>query len=361
MRAGGVSGSRPFDRRARGDPYAAADILIGEVGSATPGDLGDPAGMAGDPAGTPDGTAEDSAGTADGTDAGPRMGPRAPEREGSPLWRPSAGTVRCVPNEQKGPGGESEILVERRLDGVALVTLNRPKANALSVGMLGLLAESIGALAKDRPGALVLWGGERIFAAGADITELSGQGAGARISDSFKKSTAALNDLGCPSIAAISGYALGGGLELALGCDFRVAATSARLGQPEILLGIIPGGGGTQRLARLIGPARAKDLVMTGRQIDCRRRARMGARRPGRGEQRGPGDIARNCGRARRRSARSRRRRKAVIDEGLDTTLERGLGLEREAFVAVLETVDAKSGIESFVEHGPGKATFVGR
>jgi enoyl-CoA hydratase/carnithine racemase len=192
-----------------------------------------------------------------------------------------------VSEEQNDSTGASEVLVELRQDGVALVTLNRPKANALSVGLLGLIAESISGLASDKPGALVLWGGERIFAAGADITELTGSGAArsgaagseaagseaagsgaaARISDAFKTATAALSGLGCPSIAAISGYALGGGLELALGCDFRVAATSARLGQPEILLGIIPGGGGTQRLARLIGPSRAKDLVMTGRQI----------------------------------------------------------------------------------------------
>jgi enoyl-CoA hydratase len=180
--------------------------------------------------------------------------------------------VLSVSNEQDHPAGASEVLVELRQDGVALVTLNRPKANALSVGLLGLIAESISGLASEKPGALVLWGGERIFAAGADITELSGSGSSglggaARISDAFKTATSALSGLGCPSIAAISGYALGGGLELALGCDFRVAATSARLGQPEILLGVIPGGGGTQRLARLIGPSRAKDLVMTGRQI----------------------------------------------------------------------------------------------
>ena len=183
--------------------------------------------------------------------------------------------MRSVSNEQKGSQSDSEVLVELREDGVALVTLNRPKANALSIGLLGLLAESVSGLAADKPGALVLWGGERIFAAGADIKEFSGTGSAtgsgsgtaARISDAFKAATAAISDLGCPSIAAISGYALGGGLELALGCDFRFAATSARLGQPEILLGIIPGGGGTQRLARLIGPARAKELVMTGRQI----------------------------------------------------------------------------------------------
>jgi enoyl-CoA hydratase len=270
------------------------------------------------------------------------------------------------PNEQQGPGGESEILVDRRQDGVALVTLNRPKANALSVGLLGLLAESVAGLAHDRPGALVLWGGERIFAAGADINELSGSelsgpAAAARISDAFKSATAALSDLGCPSIAAISGYALGGGLELALGCDFRVAATSARLGQPEILLGIIPGGGGTQRLARLVGPARAKDLVMTGRQITAADALEWGLvdRVVANSEVLGTSlDLAAALAAGPRVAVAAAKR---VIDDGLDTSLEAGLRIERDAFVAVLQTVDAKRGIESFAEHGPGKATFVGR
>ncbi|MGO9341113.1 MAG: enoyl-CoA hydratase/isomerase family protein [Acidimicrobiales bacterium] len=264
-------------------------------------------------------------------------------------------------NEKSGPGGGSEVLVELRPDGVALVTLNRPKANALSIGLLGLLAESIWGLTTQKPGALVLWGGERIFAAGADITELSGTGAAARISDAFGTATAALSGIGCPSIAAISGYALGGGLELALGCDFRVAATSARLGQPEILLGIIPGGGGTQRLARLVGPSRAKDLVMTGRQLSAPDALSWGLvdRVVANGEVLGTAlELAASLAAGPRIAVAAAKR---AIDEGLDTTLEAGLRIERDAFVEVLDTEDARRGIESFVEHGPGKATFVGR
>ena len=273
--------------------------------------------------------------------------------------------MRSVPNEQNDPAGVPargpEVRVELRDDGVALVTLDRPKANALSIGLLGLLADTVSGLAADKPGALVLWGGERIFAAGADITELSGSGAAARISDAFNSATAALSDLGCPSIAAISGYALGGGLELALGCDFRVAATSARLGQPEILLGIIPGGGGTQRLARLVGASRAKDLVVTGRQLTAPDALTWGLvdRVVANSEVLAAAlELATSIAAGPRLAVDAARR---AIDAGLDTTLAEGLKIERDAFVAVLETEDAKRGIESFVELGPGKATFVGR
>ena len=257
-----------------------------------------------------------------------------------------------------------EVLVERRDDRVALVTLNRPKANALCIGMLDLLAESISGLASDGPGAvpgaLVIWGGERIFAAGADVTELTEPGAAGRVSDAFKAVTAVLSDLGCPTIAAICGYALGGGLELAMGCDFRVVGSSSKLGQPEILLGIIPGGGGTQRLARLVGPSRAKDIIMTGRQIDAAQALEWGLadRVVDRADVLGTAlematSFASGPGLALRAAKRA-------IDEGLDSTLDAGLAIERDAFVELLDTNDARSGIESFLEHGPGKATFSG-
>lgn len=253
-----------------------------------------------------------------------------------------------------------EVLVDQRDDGVALITLNRPKANALSIGMLGLLADSISDLKAGAPGALVLWGGERIFAAGADVTELSEPGAGGSVSDAFKSVTAALSDLGCPTIAAICGYALGGGLELAMGCDFRVVSSTSRLGQPEMLLGIIPGGGGTQRLARLVGPARAKDLVMTGRHIHAAEALQWGlADRVV--EPAEVLDTALAMGTSFASGPRlALAAAKRTIDQGLDTTLEDGLLIERDAFVALLETNDARRGIESLLEHGPGKATFSG-
>ena len=162
---------------------------------------------------------------------------------------------------------EQFVTVERRDDGVALVRLDRPKANALSGEVLVQLAEVVEGLGADPPGAVVLWGGRRIFAAGADIAELE-SGMGPRtVAANFGRALGALASLPRATIAAVNGFALGGGLELALACDFRICAKDARLGLPEISLGVIPGGGGTQRLPRLIGSSRAKELILSGRQV----------------------------------------------------------------------------------------------
>ena len=151
------------------------------------------------------------------------------------------------------------------------------------------------------------------------------------------------------------------GCEVALACDWRVAADDARLGQPEILLGIIPGAGGTQRLARLVGPAKAKDLVFSGRFVGGRGGARHRARRPG-----GPG-RARCTTRAREMVGRyvggpsyALRAAKEAIDRGLEVDLESGLEIERMLFSALFATKDRATGMRSFVEKGPGKATFEG-
>jgi enoyl-CoA hydratase/carnithine racemase len=274
-----------------------------------------------------------------------------------------------VPDEQNDVGasgatvapGEREVLVERRQDGIALVTLNRPKANALSTGLLALLAETIADLTDPAPGALVIWGGDRIFAAGADVSEFSEPDAPSRVADSFRAVTDALVKVGCPSIAAISGYALGGGLELAMGCDFRIASPKSRLGQPEILLGIIPGGGGTQRLSRLVGPSRAKDLIMTGRQIGAAEALGWGLVDRVTSENDVLTEALAFAGQLAAGPAIAIRASKRLVDEGLDTDLEAGLAMERAEFVEVLATEDAKRGIKSFFESGPGKATFVGR
>ncbi len=131
-------------------------------------------------------------------------------------------------------------------------------------------------LTAEPPGAVVVWGGPRLFSAGADIAEFGGQSEAAAISRQFRAALDRLAAIPRATIAAVAGYALGGGCELALACDLRVAADTARFGQPEILLGLIPGAGGTQRLTRLIGPSRAKDLVMTGRQVDAEEALRIG-------------------------------------------------------------------------------------
>jgi len=255
---------------------------------------------------------------------------------------------------------ETFVTVERRPDGVALVRLDRPKANALSTAVLAQLHEVATELHDDPPGAVVLWGGRRIFAAGADIVEL-GAGGAATVGASFVAALGTLASVPRATIAAVNGYALGGGLELALACDFRVCAEDARFGLPEVLLGVIPGGGGTQRLPRLIGSSRAKELILTGRQVRAEEALSIGlvnravapdyvleAALTWAAEFAAGPLVAHGLA-------------KSAVDRGLDTSLPEGLALEGEAFVAVAGTEDAARGIASFNENGPGKATFVGR
>ncbi len=168
------------------------------------------------------------------------------------------------------------VSIERRADGVALVRLDNGKVNALSIELLRQLEGTVGALADDLPGAVVVTGSERMFAAGADIEEFGGPEEAAVVGRAFCRALDALAALPRATIAAVNGFALGGGCELALACDLRVAATNAKLGQPEVLLGIIPGGGGTQRLTRLVGPSRAKDMILSGRQVKADEALRIG-------------------------------------------------------------------------------------
>ena len=167
-----------------------------------------------------------------------------------------------------------------RIDELALITLDRPEAlNALSFGLLHDLSRMIDSIADSDARALLVTGaGDRAFCAGADIKELMGrtlveQRAGAMLGQSV---LAKLDRLPMPSIALINGYAFGGGLELALACTFRLAAPTAKLGLPEIKLGLIPGYGGTQRLPRLIGEARATEMILTGRTVDADEAERIG-------------------------------------------------------------------------------------
>jgi enoyl-CoA hydratase/carnithine racemase len=255
---------------------------------------------------------------------------------------------------------EPFVVVERRPDGVALVRLDRPKANALSVDVLAQLFSAAAALHDDPPGAVVLWGGRRIFAAGAEIAELAGTGA-ATVGAGFTRALASLASLPRATIAAINGYALGGGLELALACDFRVCAADSRLGLPEVLLGLLPGGGGTQRLPRLIGSSRAKELIMTGRQVPAEEALALGLVN----RVVAPDEVLDAALEWAATLARgplvAHGLAKRVIDDGLEGTLADGLVAKQEAFAAVARTEDAARGIASFTEHGLGRATFVGR
>ncbi|MFV1990502.1 MAG: enoyl-CoA hydratase/isomerase family protein [Acidimicrobiales bacterium] len=245
--------------------------------------------------------------------------------------------------------------------GVAVVTLNRPKVNALSRALLEELYEVATELAETPPGALILTGGPKIFAAGADISEFGGAEIAYEVSGLFHRTTLALESISCITIAAINGVALGGGCELALSCDLRLMGDESSLGQPEILLGIIPGGGGTQRLGRLVGPSRAKDIVMSGRMIAPDEALSMGMVNRVVAEA-DVQDAALSL--AQRYAAGPRRAQalaKQVIDAGLGQSLTEALQRERDAFKEVFDTEDARIGIDSFLEHGPGKANFVGK
>jgi enoyl-CoA hydratase/carnithine racemase len=247
---------------------------------------------------------------------------------------------------------------------VATIRLNRPPMNALSAGLQADLADAVAQVARDDAiRAVVLYGGEKLFAAGADIKEMS-EASYAQMTKISSKLQAALNavaELSKPVVAAVTGYALGGGLELALCADFRVMGESAKVGQPEILLGLIPGAGGTQRLPRLIGPAKAKDLIFTGRFVGAAEALEIGL-----ADKVVPDDQVYEA--ARELAARfasgpalALAAAKRAIDVGLDTDLATGLEYERVSFAGMFATEDARDGMRSFLDNGPGKATFHGR
>jgi enoyl-CoA hydratase/carnithine racemase len=249
-------------------------------------------------------------------------------------------------------------------DGIGTIRLDRPPVNALNDQVRDeLAAAASAAAADDEIRAVILYGGEKVFAAGADIKEMAEAGYAA-MADRSGRLQAALSlvaAIGKPVVAAITGYALGGGLELALAADFRVAGENARLGQPEILLGIIPGAGGTQRLARLVGPAKAKDIVFTGRMLPAAEAFALGLVDlvvPDMSVYQAALDLVERYATG---PALALRAAKQAIDHGLDVDLATGLEIERVQFAALFGTEDQRSGMRSFIEKGPGQATFTGR
>ncbi len=236
--------------------------------------------------------------------------------------------------------------------------------NALNVQVQDeLRAAAVDASQRADVRAVVLYGGEKVFAAGADIKEMVQADYAAMVERSGPLSAAfdTVARIPKPVVAAVTGYALGGGCELALTADFRVCGDNAKLGQPEILLGIIPGAGGTQRLARLIGPARAKDLVFTGRFVDAAEALTIGLV----DRVVAPDDVYSAAVEMAARfvdgPAVALRAAKAAIDDGLDVDLATGLRIESYLFASLFATQDREIGMASFVQNGPGKARFVGR
>jgi enoyl-CoA hydratase/carnithine racemase len=253
------------------------------------------------------------------------------------------------------------VRVDRRGDGVAVITLDNPKVNALSQALLGQLEAAATDLTVDPPGAVVVTGGDRLFAAGADISEFGGPDEARLVGGSFVRAFDALAAIPRCVIAAVSGFALGGGCELALACDVRIAGERAKFGQPEILLGIIPGGGGTQRLARLVGASRAKEMILTGRQVGAEEALRIGlVNEVVPNEQLHERALALAAELA-AGAVVAQGLAKRAIDEGFDGPLSAGIELEQQLFAEVFVTEDAGIGVASFLEHGPGRASFVGR
>jgi enoyl-CoA hydratase len=249
-------------------------------------------------------------------------------------------------------------------DGVGTIRLDRPPMNALNIVVQEeIRAAALEAGERSDVRAVVIYGGPDVFAAGADIKEMVDM----TYSDMSARAGAltsafdAVARIPKPVVAAVTGYALGGGCELALTADFRVCGAGAKLGQPEILLGIIPGAGGTQRLGRLVGPAKAKDIVFTGRFVDAAEAASIGlADRvvPDAEVYDAAVEMARRYAAG---PAQALRAAKAAIDGGLDTDLASGLRLESYLFAGLFATEDRAIGMRSFVDNGPGKAEFVGR
>src|SRR5689334_20194669 len=248
------------------------------------------------------------------------------------------------------------VIVETR-ERVGLIRLNRPQAlNALNSALMRELAEAIDAFEADHKiGCIVITGSEKAFAAGADIKEMAGKTFIDAFLGDFIATWHRLADARKPVVAAVAGFALGGGCELAMQCDLIIAAENAKFGQPEIKLGIIPGIGGTQRLTRAVGKAKAMDLCLTGRMMDATEAERSGL-------------VARVVPLASLMDEAMKAAEtiasmslpavmivKEAIDRAFETTLAEGVRFERRVFHSLFATEDQKEGMAAFVEKRPAK------
>lgn len=248
--------------------------------------------------------------------------------------------------------------------GVGTILLARPPMNALSRQVQSeLLAAAAEATERDDIKSVVLYGGPKVLAAGADIKEMNAMTFAemSKVAGKLQDGLGALAGIPKPTVAAVTGYALGGGLEIALGADRRIAGDNAKLGVPEILLGVIPGGGGTQRLARLVGPAKAKDMIFTGRFVGAEEALQIGLV----DEVVAPDDVYTAAlawaGKFAGSASVALAAAKKAIDQGLEVDLDTGLKIEEHLFASLFATDDRAIGMASFVENGPGKAEFTGK
>ncbi len=261
--------------------------------------------------------------------------------------------------------GDGAELVTLDVDGgIGTIRLNRPPMNALNEQVQEeLRAAAQQATKRPEIRAVVVYGGSKVFAAGADVKEMSTMSYVEMVERSadLQSAFSAVAAIPKPVVAAVTGYALGGGCELALCADLRICGDNAKWGQPEVLLGIIPGAGGTQRLPRLIGPSRAKELIFSGRFVDAAEALSIGLV----DRVVAPDEVYATAlewaGQFAAAAPYALRAAKQAIDSGLEVDLASGLELERIQFAGLFATEDRTIGMESFIERGPGKATFVGR
>jgi len=249
-------------------------------------------------------------------------------------------------------------------DAVGVIRLDRPPVNAINIQIHHELLEVAEQVAESGTiRAVVLYGGERSFAAGADIKEMATCGPSeiAAFGRTLNHAMNAIARLGQLVIAAVNGYALGAGCELALAADFRIVADDVRIGLPEITLGVMPGGGGTQRLPRLVGVTKAKELIFSGRPVDGPEAVRIGL-----ASRSLPSDAVlpaamEMAGSLATGPTAALAAAKRAIDDGTDGTISAGLDLEARRFAELFATDDQSIGMTSFLRDGPGKATFTGR
>ena len=259
--------------------------------------------------------------------------------------------------------GEFVRVETGEVKGVATLRLDRPKANALNAQVLAELHQAVNELsAMTDVRAVVIWGGPRVFAAGADISEFTGMGVedGRDLARRFNAALRAVEMLPQITICAVNGYALGGGCELAMAAEFRLIGAGAVLGQPEINLGIIPGGGGTQRLSRLVGITKAKELIYSGRNVLADEAVSIGLASASYPDDEVYDEAVKLAARYCSAPAAITMAKRAIL-EGFALPLDEALNVEIEEFAACFGTDDARIGVASFLESGPGKATFTGR
>ena len=260
--------------------------------------------------------------------------------------------------------GEFVNLLVDEANGVGTIRLDRPPMNAINDQVVAELEVAARDASIDpRVRAVVVFGGDKLFAAGADIKQMA-EAAPLDMMARMGGLQAVFNqveEIPKVVIAAITGFALGGGCELSLACDFRVMADNAKIGQPEILLGIIPGAGGTQRLPRLVGPARAKDIIFSGRFLECVEALDIGLVDVVVPQDAVYAKAVEIAARYARGPSVALRAAKIAINRGLQVDMQNGLLIERELFVGLFSTEDQRIGMRSFLESGPGKAEFVGR